>query len=236
MKRVVLSFLLCLIVLPLALTSYAHADASGRIINGQGAAGLVQGRADTGPAESLDVQLKRYLASDLYREHLRLIREAGMEPRVNASVVTFDASPAPCAFRDTSALRGSYQGVFFGARGSNGGAILNECGNFGVEAYSPPNYLAFNAGVEYPSGGMAALPQLLLFPATTGRVSLMISDGNDREGSIALVALGAGGVVGYSACQMAPWTWRACSVAAEGTRALLLLGSARNLVVDDIAY
>jgi hypothetical protein len=114
MKRAVFSILLCLIIVPLMITSHAYAGNPDRgVVNGQtGGAGEA-----ARPAESLEVQLARYQASDLYREHLRMIREAGAPTSTGSAVVNFDAAPAPCNFASTVALRGMYQGAFFhGAR------------------------------------------------------------------------------------------------------------------------
>src|SRR6476619_6572117 len=54
-------------------------------------------------------------------------------PGAPASVVNFDDVNAPCNFVDTVALR-RYHGISFKGtpRTKDGGAILNECSNFGV--------------------------------------------------------------------------------------------------------
>jgi hypothetical protein len=56
---------------------------------------------------------------------------------------------APCGFIETTPLTTFYQalGVTFGGNG----AILDECGNFGVGAYSGTNFWAFNS--EAPGYG-----------------------------------------------------------------------------------
>src|SRR3954453_23286232 len=74
---------------------------------------------------------------------------AAVVPGTPGSVVNFDDVNAPCNFADTVALR-RYHGVSF--KGSpktlDGGAILNECSNFAVTGYSPPNFLAFNCNAS----------------------------------------------------------------------------------------
>src|SRR5215211_3584187 len=67
-------------------------------------------------------------------------------PGTSDGLIDFDDVTAPCRFDHTTALR-NYHGVrFTGASPDNGGAILDECANFGVTGYSPPNFLAFNCG------------------------------------------------------------------------------------------
>ena len=61
--------------------------------------------------------------------------------------INFDEINAPCGFVDTSPIYDQYAefGIIFeGVSNEDGGSILNECGNFGVNGYSPPNFLAFN--------------------------------------------------------------------------------------------
>ena len=84
-----------------------------------------------------------------------------------ATVIDFDDLTAPCSFRDTTALRERYaaSGVHFtGPEQNDGGAILNMCGTFGVNARSGENFLAFN---RYSSGmldgGMPADPETIEF-------------------------------------------------------------------------
>src|SRR5215211_5325265 len=70
-----------------------------------------------------------------------------------------DATTAPCSFISTGPLTTRYtasMGVTFsGPAPGKGGAILDQCGGFGVTGHSPPKFLAFNvgltgAGQDYP--------------------------------------------------------------------------------------
>ena len=60
-------------------------------------------------------------------------------------IINFDEVDAPCNFVDTSPINDEYfeLGVMFEGVDGNSGHILNECGNFGLSGYSPPNFLAF---------------------------------------------------------------------------------------------
>lgn len=80
---------------------------------------------------------------------------------LSATTLTFDGTGAPCLFVDTSALT-SYGGVNF----SGGGAILNQCGSFGVNALSGTDFLAFNTGT-YATG-----PEIIDFVGLVSFVSI----------------------------------------------------------------
>jgi hypothetical protein len=61
---------------------------------------------------------------------------------------------APCTFGETGPLTTRYtasMGVTFaGPAPGEGGAILDQCGGFGVTGHSPPKFLAFNLSSGYP--------------------------------------------------------------------------------------
>ena len=101
---------------------------------------------------------------------------------VRAVSVDFDDSPAPCEFASTAALRGEFAavGVTFSAPGNDGGAILDECGNFDVTGHSPPNFLAFNAEALLNDGGIPRDPETILFsPPYPTSVSFKVGSGAD---------------------------------------------------------
>ena len=62
-------------------------------------------------------------------------------------IINFDDIDVPCSFDVSYPLSDEYSNLgitFEGLDGEDGGYILNECGNFNVTGYSPPNFLAFN--------------------------------------------------------------------------------------------
>ncbi|HEY6866638.1 MAG TPA: hypothetical protein VI792_05230, partial [Candidatus Eisenbacteria bacterium] len=80
----------------------------------------------------------------------------------NLVFIDFDDAPQQCLFMGTGPLRDAYQslGVRFSGPGAlDGGAILDQCGNFGVNGYSPPNFVAFNAGATMANGGVPIGPE-----------------------------------------------------------------------------
>jgi len=86
---------------------------------------------------------------------------------VRATTIDFDDASAPCNFVETVALRGEYSGmgVTFSAPGNDGGAIIDECGNFEVTGHSSPNFLAFNDQALLSDGGVPQDPESILFSA-----------------------------------------------------------------------
>ena len=65
-----------------------------------------------------------------------------------ADVITFDElGTQPAGFFLVEPLRNEYAGLrFSGPSALDGGAILDQDGNFGIEARSGRNFLAFNRG------------------------------------------------------------------------------------------
>ncbi len=79
--------------------------------------------------------------------------------------VDFEISGAPCGFNFTGPLREQFAALgvhFFGATALDGGAVLNQCGNFGVNAHSGLDFLAFNVGGGMSNGGVPQGPEDIL--------------------------------------------------------------------------
>jgi hypothetical protein len=110
--------------------------------------------------------------------------------------IDFDDVTAPCNFINTIALTNEYAalGVIFGGPdGLDGGAILDECGNFGVTGYSPPNFLAFNTGSTLSNGATPQGPEQILFTAIVDTVT--IYGGHLNSGTITLECYDSTGAV-----------------------------------------
>jgi hypothetical protein len=104
---------------------------------------------------------------------------------------TSTVSPPPCLFDQTVALR-NYNGVHFaGDSPINGGAIVNECGNWGVTGYSSPNFLGFNCQATLSDGGIPRLPEKINLRTESTSVSLKI--GSEVPGTVKLVGKGSQG-------------------------------------------
>lgn len=95
-------------------------------------------------------------------------------PPSAATLINFDDVSAPCVFASTTALRYKSGVIFLGTPTSskNGGAILDECGNFGISGHSPPNFLAFNGNSTLSDGGKPTYPEILIFVSPVSAVQI----------------------------------------------------------------
>ncbi len=159
----------------------------------------------------------------------------GQEPQ--GGFINFDDAPQPCVFAETVALTTEYaaQGVVFsGPGGNDGGAVLDECSNFGVTGYSPPNFLAFNTSAILSDGGVARGPETMTFtpPATT--VSILA--GHDAAGLITMDCEDSGGTsVGTDSLNGAS-ALATLSVAAAEIAACVLSFPGPLAVFDDLTF
>lgn len=103
-----------------------------------------------------------------------------LDPLPGTILINFDDVGAPCTFGQTTRLSEQYAplGVHFYGPGENdGGAILNQCSNFGVSAASGVNFLAFNRDVLWLNGGVPKDPETILFDYLMTDVSIYVAGG-----------------------------------------------------------
>lgn len=168
------------------------------------------------------------------RYYAMMGREAAATPLASGGVVNFDDSAEPCTFLETTALRGVRQGAVFSGPGANGGGVLDQCSNFGIDAFSVPNFLAFNAGSPFSDGGVASLPQAVFFPGGASGVSLQVSEGEVADSAQVIVAaIGAGAVQDFQVVTL-DGTWQEVTVGGP-VDVLVVAGGERVLLIDDIA-
>jgi len=87
---------------------------------------------------------------------------------------------APCVFQATIALREAFSGLgvhFDGPASRDGGGILDQCGNFGVNARSGVDFLAFNRGATFGDGGVPRDPKTVKFDFSASSASIWVSGG-----------------------------------------------------------
>ena len=103
--------------------------------------------------------------------------------------ITFDNTSEPCSFMLSLPLSSEFigQGVTFsGPDPLDGGAVLDQCGNFGVTAHSPPNFLAFNTGATLSNGGHPIGPETITFSNPVKTFSLNV--GHLSSGQVTVTA------------------------------------------------
>jgi hypothetical protein len=174
--------------------------------------------------------LAQALSSESIAAMLQKIKAA---PNTTPGVTNFDDVTSPCDFDLTTALRGTEQFAYFQAPGTDGGANLNECSSFGVNAHSPPNFLAFNNATTYTSGAIPRTPELILVGQNRSSVSLWVTGGDTPGYQIAVAALSPGGVQGIVTAFTHPG-WVQLTVTGTGISAIALIGNPQVLLVDDI--
>lgn len=88
---------------------------------------------------------------------------------------------APPVFASTTRLTTLYSSLgvtFAGPGGNDGGAILNQAGNFGLNARSGENFLAYNRHSSLSDGGTPTGPQTLLFSSAITSASIYAGNGS----------------------------------------------------------
>jgi len=156
----------------------------------------------------------------------------------DAVVIDFDAFSAPCGFNRATALRDEFVdlGVFFDGPGErDGGAILDECGSFGVSGHSSPNFLAFREKSQMPDGGTPRSPETLLFDPLVSLVEVMAGSSTSQGQLLTLTAFGPDGdLVDEDSLILTP-ELQAVSVAGSGIREVVVSGPG-VFVLDDLAF
>jgi hypothetical protein len=124
-----------------------------------------------------------------------------------STVINFDtdangiAITAPAAFVSTSPLTNLYSSLgvtFSGPVPGEGGAILDQLGNFGVNARSGNNFLAFNPAAVYPLP-----PETITFGNAVDSVSIYVSGGLTND-TFTLSAYNSSNLLVASDIEIAP--------------------------------
>ncbi|MBW2495354.1 MAG: hypothetical protein JRE43_11430 [Deltaproteobacteria bacterium] len=156
----------------------------------------------------------------------------------DAISIDFDAVSAPCGFNRTAALRDEFAdlGVLFdGPAENDGGAILDECGSFGLSGYSSPNLFAFNANSQMPDGGTARGPATLLFDPLVNLVQVLAGSRTDEGQVLSMTAYGPDGAwVDMASVTLTP-EMQALSVSGPSIREVVVSGPG-IFALDDLAF
>jgi len=156
-----------------------------------------------------------------------------------AVTINFDDVQAPCGFADANCLTDQYASLgvtFEGPDGNDGGAILNQCGNFSVDGHSTPNFLAFNVDAGMGDGGLAKGPETLVFSPPVSNVVVSVAQGSDTPGELSIEAFDAQGgkldaVTVTLSSHLTPVT-----VSAPGIVRVVVSSTAEAFVLDDLTF
>lgn len=155
-----------------------------------------------------------------------------------AGLINFDDVDAPCVFSDTMALRDEYAALGVHFRGNaplNGGGIVNECGNWGVSGYTPPNFLGLNLNGVYGDGGIATWPQLIYFDDPVGGVRLKA--GSRDGGTLKMTAFDSNRkFIKSKSLAMTP-SLQTVTIVADGIKAIVIKAEGvGDFVIDDLQW
>jgi hypothetical protein len=165
-----------------------------------------------------------------------LVRSAPLAATVAGARVTltFETRRTTCAFDNTEPLRDQYAdyGVHFrGASATRGGAILHQCGSFGVGARHGDEFLAFNAATY------AKAPERIRFDDRQQRVILYAANGSGAKGRFTLLGKRAGDVVSAAgASTTGPGYLKLRVSAPRGIDTAVLRSPTNAFVVDDLTF
>ena len=155
--------------------------------------------------------------------------------------VDFDENEEPCLFIDATPLFKDYQGARFGHRThGDGGGILDECSNFGVDARSGDNFLAFNSDLEFSIGGVPeVVGQIIKFPGVRVlEVSFYLSGGWTEHTELQIGVVSAAGVVDLQTVTAPDFEWAQITLSGSGIRYIQFAGELDGdypwLVLDDL--
>lgn len=147
------------------------------------------------------------------------------------TTIDFDGTSAPCCFVSTTPLSNAYAGlgVTFSGFGGTGGSILNQSGNFGFDAHSGTDFLAFNTGVNGISG-----VEDITFSTLQSAVSIWAA--NSNGGSISLTAFDAGGATVATSTINSSSVWQQLSVSGLGIASVRVTPQIGVYAVDDLSF
>ena len=151
--------------------------------------------------------------------------------------ITFDTGASACDFGQSAPLREEYAAVgahFTGPTDDTGGAILDECAQFGVDARSGTEFFAFN-NLTY-----AVWPEQVRFDELQRKVRLFVADGvGDGTATFELTGLRGGEVVASKSITTAEPGWVRIKVRSpSGIDEVTLTGDTSDdaFVVDDLKF
>jgi hypothetical protein len=148
--------------------------------------------------------------------------------------IDFEIPGAPCDFNQTSPLTDYYQsqGVTFSGPGSGlGGAVLNQCSNFGINAHSGTDFLAFS-NITYGVG-----PEKVSFSSPQSAVSIWAGDGNEQVNVFVLAAYDSGNnLLAEQVVDNIQGQWQQLSVSANDISYVTLGYAGEFAVWDDLSF
>jgi hypothetical protein len=154
-------------------------------------------------------------------------------------LINFDDVSAPCLFKYTIRLTNEYGGrgvIFEGPGGMDGGAIVNQCGNFSVSGHSSPNFLAFNSGAILSDGGKPENPETIHFLFPVSSVHILAGSNSDAGKDITMEAYNSLDALMDSDTITLNSTLAPLSVSGYGITRVVISTDASIFILDDLRF
>jgi hypothetical protein len=156
----------------------------------------------------------------------------------SAQNITFEElGVQPSGFANTNPLTNQYAPAvtFAGPNPLDGGAVLNQSGNFGVNAHSGEHFLAFNKAASMQNGGVATDPETLTFGSAMTDVSIWAAGGFNTD-SFQMQAFNAANQL-IDTDSLSTQDWAQLSVSGIGiTKVVLTQTGDSAWVYDDLTF
>lgn len=155
--------------------------------------------------------------------------------------INFDDVGAPCVFASQNPLRSQYlasHGVDFTGPGPlDGGAVLDQCGGFGVSGHSAPNFLAFNCNSMMANGGIPTGPETMTFTQTITYCGALVGSGSGAGYTLTMDGYDAGMQLVDSDSVVLASTLQLIQVAGSGIK-YVVVGNTQPCVwvLDDLGF
>lgn len=150
--------------------------------------------------------------------------------------VDFELPGAPCVFISTDALREQYAnlGVHFTGPGPlDGGAVVDQCGNWGFNAHSGTAFLGFHSFATLMSGGIPQDPEDIRFDQRVVSASIWVACASGTQ--FLLEAYDGLTLVASTSMQATLWTQLSVS-SPGGFTHIVLSGVDPIFACDDLSF
>ena len=151
-------------------------------------------------------------------------------PPEGATVIDFDDNSRPCAFSSIVPLSEEYASLgvhFAGTDTSDGGGVLDQCGNFSVSGHSPRNFLAFNSGSFRG-------PETITFDSAL--IHFQANAGHSSSGTIVFKAYDSGSTLVDSASIGGSSALATLVLQGTDIRSVVITFTGSVMVLDDLAF
>jgi hypothetical protein len=152
------------------------------------------------------------------------------------AALDFEVAAAPCVFLQTGPLREEYASLgahFSGPGPLDGGAILDQCGNFGFNAHSGSDFLAFNNHPTMNNGGSPIGPETLTFDQRLGQATIWAA--SEVPATFLMEAYDGSVLVDSDSNVLQDWGTLSVSVPSGITR-IVLSCTAAYFAFDDLSF